>query len=237
MAPLVPRERLSFPDGDANAYDKARKAWNAEAAATKLPSAARRVAAVLADYLSFEHGHCWPSNEELAAALQTTIKTVNAGIAALDGAGLIERQTRVKRDEKGEAIGRERRIYLTRPEVNAPEVNAPLEGECTGREVNEPGGVVTSGECTYGGINTNDKDISFEDRALPHVYVRTHAGARVREIPSFPNRLSAGRWLGDFLFPGDDIFSECVDAAFAGTLTLDALARAQAVCYPASHAL
>lgn len=232
MTAPVPRERLSFPDGDANAYDKARKAWNAEAAATKLPSAARRVAAVLADYLSFEHGHCWPSNEELAAALQSTIKTVNAGMAALDGAGLIERQTRVKRDEKGEAIGRERRIYLTRPEVNAP-----LEGECTGREVNAPGGVVTSGECTYGGINTNDKDISYEDRALPHAHVRTHAGARVSEIPSFPDRLAAGRWLGDFLFPGDEIFDQCVDAALAGTLTLDTLASAQAVCYPATLAI
>jgi hypothetical protein len=35
----------------------------------------------------------------------------------LDRAGLIDRQTRPKRDEKNEVIGLERRIYLTVPEV------------------------------------------------------------------------------------------------------------------------
>lgn len=59
---------------------------------------------------------------------------------ALNAAGLIERQTMVKRDHRGEAIGRLRRIHLTLPsqggertEVNGqPEVNGQYQaGERT----------------------------------------------------------------------------------------------------------
>lgn len=232
MAAPVSRERLRFAAGDTLALNTARKQWRREATATELPSSGRRVATVLADYLSFEHGYCWPSNEELASEIRASTRTVENGIAALDKAGLIERQTRVKRDEKGEAIGKERRIYLTRPEVNhtiSPEVNHTVEVNHIAEKVNH----MPRGEPHTGGGNKRDSYTpAYEDKALPHAYVRAHTGARVSEIPSFPNRLSAGVWLGDFLFPGDGIFDQCVDAAVSGTLTLEVLARAQGASYP-----
>lgn len=221
----VARERLRFAAGDKFAHSTAQKHWRRESTAMDLPSSARRVAAVLADYLSFEHGYCWPSNEELAAEIKASARTVENGIAALDKAGLIERKTRVKRDEKGEAIGRERRIWLTRPEVNhTVEVNHIAE------KVNH----IARGEPHTGGGNIQDSYTpAYESKALPPAHVRTHAGACVSEMPySFPDRLAAGRWLGDFLFPGDEVFEKCVDAALSGKLTLDVLARSQSTSYP-----
>lgn len=236
MTAPVPRERLLFPAGDAFAFNTARETWRREAAATKLPSAARRVAAILPDYLNFEYGYCWPGNDELIAAIGAKKSTVENGLATLDKAGLIERQTTPRHDEKGEVIGRNRRIWLTRPTVNPtvlPEVNPTVEVNPTPEKVNP-----TPRSEPYTGVgNIPDKDISYEDRALPPAYVRTHAGVRVNEIPSFPDRLSAGVWLGAILFPGDEIFDQCVDAVIGGTLTLESLAQAQAVCYPAGSAI
>lgn len=228
----VARERLRFAPGDKFAHSTAQKHWRREATATDLPSSARRVAAVLADFLSFEHGYCWPTNDELAGEIRASARTVENGIAALDKAGLIERKTRVKRDEKGEAIGRERRIWLTRPEVNhtvLPEVNHTIEVNHIAEKVNH----IPGSEPHTGGGNIRDSfNSAYESKALTPAHVRAHAGACVTEIPSFPDRLRAGQWLGDFLFPGDEIFDQCVDAAVAGTLTLDVLVRAQADTYP-----
>lgn len=229
MTAPVPRERLTFPAGDSFAHRTAKEAWRRETAAATLPSAARRIAAVLSDFLSLSRGYCWPTNEDLMAAISSKKATVENGIAALDKAGFIERRTETRRDEKGEAIGKNRRIWLTRPTVNPTvEVNP------TPEKVNP-----TPGSEPYTGVgNIRDPDsLACEDRALPHTHVHTHAGARVSEIPSFPDRLAAGRWLGGILFPGDEIFDQCVDAAVAGTLTLDTLASAQAVCYPDALAL
>ncbi len=222
----VARERLLFAEGDSFAHRTAKEVWRRESAAVDLPSSGRRVAAVLPDYLSLEYGYCWPSNEELAGAIKASTRTVEDGIAALDKAGLIERKTRAKRDEKNEVIGRERRIWLARPVVNhtvLPEVNHIPE------KVNH----IPRGEPhTGGGYKRDSYTPAYESKALSHAHVRTHAGARVSEIPSFPDRITAGMWLGDFLFPGDEIFDQCADAAVAGTLTLDMLARSQSASYP-----
>ena len=251
----VARERLTFPAGDSFAHRTAKEVWRRETAAATLPSAARRIAAVLPDYLSLSHGYCWPRNEDLMAAINSKKATVENGIAALDRAGLIERWAETRRDEKGEAIGKNRRIWLTRPVVNPTvlsEVNPTVEVNPTPEKVNPIVNPTPGGEPYTGVGNKRDSDsLAYEDKAETHActhahaqvsapahaYVRTHASARVSEIPSFPDRLAAGRWLGDFLFPGDEIFDQCVDAALAGTLTLDTLASAQAVCYPDASAL
>jgi len=175
---MTPRERMRFPEGDSFAFLTAREQWRREAAATKLPSSARRIAAILPDYLNSEHGYCWPSNDELADAIKAKKATVENGIAALDKAGLIERKTRVRRDEKGEAIGRERRIWLTRPEVNptvSPEVNPTVEVNPTPEKVNP-----TPGGEPYTGVgNKRDSDsLAYEDKAESHACTHAHAQAR-----------------------------------------------------------
>lgn len=125
--------RIDFASADAAAFNALRDRWREVAMGAKVTKAAHRVAALLPSYVNRERGYAWPTDLELAELLNTSIKTISRGMNELDRGGLIERQTRVKRDEKGEAIGKERRIYLTSPEVNGQpgDVNGHDESEGT----------------------------------------------------------------------------------------------------------
>lgn len=81
------------------------------------------MAAVLPTFISREFGYAFPTDEDISAAIGTTnTSTAKRGLIALEDANLIERQTMVKRDAKGEAIGRLRRIHFTYPEVKVQKV-------------------------------------------------------------------------------------------------------------------
>ncbi len=129
--PLMTAHRIDFLSADAAAFNALREEWRGAASGSALPKVAHKLASVLPGYVSREYGYAFPTDEQLADVIRATPRTVGRGMKALDAAGLIERQTMVKRDEKGEAIGRLRRIYLTLPatpgertEVNGqPEVN------------------------------------------------------------------------------------------------------------------
>ncbi|SFJ57352.1 helix-turn-helix domain-containing protein [Aerobium aerolatum] len=127
----VARRRIEFRSADAARFNAMREEWRVAASGGALPKVAHKLASLLPGYVSREYGYAFPTDEQLAEVINATPRTVGRGMKALDAAGLIERQTMVKRDEKGEAIGRLRRIYLTlratpgeRTEVNGqPEVN------------------------------------------------------------------------------------------------------------------
>lgn len=118
--------RIDFLSADAARFNDLRDKWRSVASSCALSKAGLRVATVLPTFVSREYGYAFPTDEDLAAAIGTTnTSTAKRGLIALEAEYLIERQTMVKRDEKGEAIGRLRRIYLTHPEVkvqNGPDV-------------------------------------------------------------------------------------------------------------------
>ncbi|MFJ1308576.1 hypothetical protein [Agrobacterium sp. P15N1-A] len=118
--------RIDFLSGDAARFNDLRDKWRSVASSCALSKAGLRVATVLPTFISREYGYAFPTDEDLASAIGTTnTSTAKRGLISLEGADLIERQTMVKRDEKGEAIGRLRRIHFKLPEVkvqNHPEV-------------------------------------------------------------------------------------------------------------------
>ncbi|MGA1804430.1 hypothetical protein [Rhizobium sp. HT1-10] len=110
--------RIDFKSADNAGFHQLRDKWRSAAASSALSRAGLRIAGVLPTFLNREYGFAFPSDEELAGAIGTNSpSTAKRGLISLEDAHLIERQTMVKRDEKGEAIGRIRRIYFTLPEV------------------------------------------------------------------------------------------------------------------------
>lgn len=118
--------RIDFLSGDAARFNDLRDKWRSVASSCALSKAGLRVATVLPTFISREYGYAFPTDEDLATAIGTTnTSTAKRGLISLEDAHLIERQTMVKRDEKGEAIGRLRRIHFKLPDVkvqNHPEV-------------------------------------------------------------------------------------------------------------------
>lgn len=107
--------RIEFPLDDPARFNALRDQWRDVAASYDLPKVAHRVASLLPGFVSREFGYAFPTDEQLAETIKVEPRTIGRGMKSLDNAGLIERQTMVKRDAKGEAIGRLRRIYLTLP--------------------------------------------------------------------------------------------------------------------------
>lgn len=107
--------RIDFVSADAARFNALRDQWRDAASGSDLPKVAHKIASLLPSYVSREYGYAFPTDEQLAEIIKATSRTVGRGMNALDAAGLIERQTMMKRDQKGEAIGRLRRIFLTLP--------------------------------------------------------------------------------------------------------------------------
>jgi hypothetical protein len=125
--------RIDFVSVDAARFNALRDEWRGAASSCALSRAGLRVATVLPTFVSREFGYAFPTDDDLAGTMKMTPRTIGRGMNALDEAGLIERVTRVKRDERGEAIGRQRRIFLTMPKA---EVNGQKSAEVNGQEVN-----------------------------------------------------------------------------------------------------
>ena len=132
------RQRIDFPAGDAATFNKIRDQWRDVASGSALPKVAHKIASVLPSYVSRDYGYAFPTDELLAGIAKCSTRLIGKGMTALEKAQLIERQTIVKRDDKGEAAGRIRRIYLTLPsgigernssgpEVNGTQVNGTPE--------------------------------------------------------------------------------------------------------------
>lgn len=116
-------QRIDFVSVDAARFNALRDQWRSVASSCALSKAGLRVATVLPTFVSREFGYAFPTDEDLASAIGTSNpSTAKRGLVSLESAQLIERQTMVKRDPKGEAIGRLRRIHLTIPEVKVQEV-------------------------------------------------------------------------------------------------------------------
>ncbi|MCX5579445.1 hypothetical protein [Kaistia terrae] len=109
------KQRIDFLSVDAARFNALRDQWRDVASGCVLPVVAHKLASLLPAYVSREYGYAFPTDEQLAETIKATPRTVGRGMNALDTADLIERKTVVKRDDKGEAIGRLRRIFLTLP--------------------------------------------------------------------------------------------------------------------------
>jgi hypothetical protein len=110
------KQRIDFLSVDAARFNALRDQWRDVASGCVLPVVAHKLASLLPAYVSREYGYAFPTDEQLAETIKATPRTVGRGMNALDTADLIERKTVVKRDDKGEAVGRLRRIYLTLPD-------------------------------------------------------------------------------------------------------------------------
>ncbi|KAB2793665.1 hypothetical protein F9K96_00375 [Brucella anthropi] len=168
--------RIQFPVDDAARFNALRDQWRDVAAGSKLAKIGHRVANVLPKYLSREFGYCFPTDDDVADTLHTTARSINRGMVALETADLIERHTIVRRDQKGEAAGRLRRIYLTLPN-RVGERTGSEQTEVNGQaEVNGPNRV---GERTDVCPNKRDKytpDNKNRSEAEVHVYVPVREG-------------------------------------------------------------
>jgi DNA-binding transcriptional ArsR family regulator len=111
------RHRLDFASADAAGYGQMQEQWRRAASGADLSKVGHRLASLLPDYINRQYGYAFPTDEQLAEIIGNTPRTVGRGMKALEEAGLIERLTIVRRDEKGEAIGKLRRIYLTLPKA------------------------------------------------------------------------------------------------------------------------
>jgi hypothetical protein len=168
--------RIDFPTDDPARFNALRDQWRDIAAGSKLPKIGHRLANVLPKYLSREYGYCFPTDIDLAETINTTARSIGRGMVALEECGLIDRKTIVRRDQKGEAAGRVRRIYLTLPN---------RVGERTGSERTEVNGQSeVNGQNRVGertdvcpnilDSNTPDKKIRYEEEV--HVYVPAREG-------------------------------------------------------------
>jgi hypothetical protein len=153
------RERLPFNSADAGSYNAMRDRWRELALGWKLSKAGHRVAALLPTFVNREFGYAFPTDQQIAELLNTSTKTVKRGMTDLDQAGLIERETRPKRDDKREVIGQERRIYLT-----VPEVTGHVRGEGT-----KGGGEGTHGVPIIRTISLSMKEVRSNARGLADV--------------------------------------------------------------------
>lgn len=120
--------RIDFLSVDAARFNHLRDRWRSVASSCALSKAGLRVATVLPGFVSREFGYAFPTDEDLSSAIgASNPSTAKRGLVSLEGADLIERKTMVKRDGKGEAIGRIRRIHLTLPQVKVQEVKVQPE--------------------------------------------------------------------------------------------------------------
>lgn len=135
--------RIDFQNADAARFNLLRDQWRSAASSCALSRAGLRVANILPTFISREYGYAFPTDEDLAAAIGADQRTAKRGLGALDDALLIERITLVKRDPKGEAIGKTRRIYLTIPDVKgqASKVKGQLSLDVKGQNVKGQGDV------------------------------------------------------------------------------------------------
>lgn len=108
--------RIDFLSADAARFNALRDQWRSAASSCALSRAGLRVAAVLPGYVNREYGYAFPTDRDIAGDISADEKTAKRGLLALEGKGLIERDTKSKRNERGVIIGRLRRIYLTMPE-------------------------------------------------------------------------------------------------------------------------
>jgi hypothetical protein len=137
------RQRIDFVTVDAGTYNALRDRWRELALGSRLSKAGHRVAALLPQSVNRKLGYAFSTDKQLAELLNTSTRNVKLGMTGLDRAGLIDRQTRPKRDEKKEVIGRERRIYLTWPDVKVQvhEVKGQGNSEGTNGQCEGPYGV------------------------------------------------------------------------------------------------
>jgi hypothetical protein len=187
----VKGQRIDFLSVDAARFNQLRDQWRDTAAGRKLPKIAHKIASLLPAYVSREYGYAFPTDDQLADIEKCNCSTrlIGKGMTALEKAELIERQTIVRRDEKGEAAGRIRRIYLTlpserntsTPEVNGTQVNGTPEVNGTNR-VSERNTVFR----IYPDRTTPDKRIRREEKQLG-AYVPAREGEPVgfRGDPDF----------------------------------------------------
>lgn len=180
-------QRIDFLSAEAARFNALRDQWRDVASGSALPKVAHKLASLLPGYVSREYGYAFPTDEQLAEIIKATPRTVGRGMNALDAAGLIERQTMVKRDEKGEAIGRLRRIYLTLPN-QAGERTPSERAEVNGHpEVN---GQNQAGERTtvvriYPDRITPDKEIRREEKVSAYVPARENVPSPYRNDVEF----------------------------------------------------
>ncbi len=207
--------RIEFPADDAAKFNQLREDWRRRACgARKLPKIALRVASILPDDLNRSDRYCYPTDEQLATKLDTSTRNIGKGMKALEAAGFIERETIVRRDQKREAAGKLRRIFLTLPELAGGERNTSP--DVNGTEVNgtpEVNGTVRVGERNSSGRcerndgvpntsdSTPDKDTSDNSRGRDESKVGVYArkAEPKGQVKSRPNPYpSPGSW-------GDDV--------------------------------
>jgi hypothetical protein len=202
--------RIDFLSADAAQFNALRDRWRDVASGTKLPKVAHKLASLLPAFVNREYGYAFPTDEQLAGTMRTSTRNVGKGMGALDAASLIDRVTFTKRDEKGEAMGRMRRIYLTfpagserntLPEVNGTDVNGTPEVNGT-NGVSERNNVfrITPDR------TTPDKEKDRREDKLG-AYARTHAretvpsvfGSDIAFLDTFDQmvlEITAGREIG-----------------------------------------
>ncbi len=172
--------RIDFPTDDPARFNALRDQWTDAVSRTKLPKIACKIAPLLLKKVNRNSGYAFPTDEEFATTFNCSLRLVGQGMAALQKAGLIERQTRVKRDEKGEAVGRIRHIYLSlpdsigerntsKPKVNGTHVNGTLDvnGTNGSSERNSEFRIIP---------NHNHPDKKIRSEAEVHVYVPAREG-------------------------------------------------------------
>lgn len=179
-------QRIDFLSADAARFNALRDKWRDIAAGTKLPNGkalpkvALRIASLLPGYVSREHGYAFPTDELLAGIAKCSTRLIGKGMVALERARLIERQTIVRRDDKGEAAGRIRRIYLTLPEVNGTGVNGTPEVSGT-NGVSERNTVFR----IHPDRITPDKETRREKKVSAYVPARENVPSPYRNDPDF----------------------------------------------------
>ncbi|KQT60375.1 MULTISPECIES: hypothetical protein [unclassified Aureimonas] len=148
-------QRIDFVSVDAARFNALRDEWRSAAASRALSRSAMRIATVLPTYVNREFGYAFPTDDDLRGDLQASRETIKRGLKDLEMADLIERHTIVKRDQKSEASGKLRRIFLTMPEVKGQKAV-----EVKGQEVKgqpEVKGQKRVGDGSYGGPNIPDR--------------------------------------------------------------------------------
>lgn len=148
------RQRIDFASADAATFNALRDKWRSVAAGCALSKAGLRVASVLPSFVNREYGYAFPSDDDLANSIAAVAKTVKRGLSALDSAGLIDRETKAKRDASGVVIGKARSFYLTLTEGTVSAI--PPKGQLPRGQVS-PKGQKPSTEGAYGCTNIPDR--------------------------------------------------------------------------------
>lgn len=109
--------RIDFQSADNARFNQLRDQWRSIAVSFDLNMSGLRLAGILPTYINREFGYAYPTDDDLAGQIGKSRETVKRGLNSLDEFRLIERITRPFRNEKGIVVGKQRRIYLTLPEV------------------------------------------------------------------------------------------------------------------------